>query len=203
MRKPDAELRQLYEAQRPGIRRYLARLVGEADAEDLTQEVFVKAHRGLAAFRGEAKASTWLYRIATRCALDRLRSPAGREVSQRARRARAQADAEPQAADCPGPAPTAEAQTARRAMSSCIDDLLRNLPDGYRTALVLSHFEGLADREVAAVLGVSVGAAKIRLHRARERLRRDLLAHCGAVWLEDNDFVPVLRRGGVAVRGLE
>ncbi len=195
MRDDEAKLRELYESQRTSIRRYVARLVGEADADDLTQVVFVKAHRGLRSFRGDAKPWTWLYRIATRCALDRLRSPAGREA--RARGRRTDPEAEAALGECAGPAPSAEAETVRKAMSACIDDLLRNLPDGYRTALVLSHFEGLADREVAAVLGVSLGAAKIRLHRARERLRRDLLAHCGAVWLEDNDFVPVLRRGGV------
>jgi RNA polymerase sigma-70 factor (ECF subfamily) len=199
--KPEAELRELYETKRPAIRRYLARLVGAVEAEDLTQEVFAKAHWGLAAFRGDAKTSTWLYRIATRCALDRLRSPAGREATLRATTGDSGAD--DASHDCAGPTPTAEAELARKAMSSCIDDLLSNLPDGYRSVLVLSHFEGLPDRDVAAVLGVSVGAAKIRLHRARERLRRDLVAHCGAVWLENNDFVPILRRGGVLVDRLE
>jgi RNA polymerase sigma factor (sigma-70 family) len=61
---------------RPRIQRYLARLVGESEAEDLTQEVFVKVHRALPSFRGEAQLSTWIYRIATNAALDRLRSPA-------------------------------------------------------------------------------------------------------------------------------
>ena len=61
---------------RPQVQRYLARMVGEQEAEDLTQEVFVKINRALGTFRGESKLSTWVYRIATNTALDRLRDQA-------------------------------------------------------------------------------------------------------------------------------
>ncbi len=73
-RPPDPQT--LYDEFQPKIRRYLSRLVGTTKADDLTQEVFVKVTQALTAFRGESTLSTWIYRIATNTALDRLRSPA-------------------------------------------------------------------------------------------------------------------------------
>ena len=64
------------------IRHYLCQLVGEVEAEDVTQEVFVKVHKGLKTFRGESKLSTWIYRIATNAGLDRLRSAWHRKISR-------------------------------------------------------------------------------------------------------------------------
>jgi RNA polymerase sigma-70 factor (ECF subfamily) len=60
--------------------------------------------------------------------------------------------------------------------------------------LVLSEFEGLRDSEIAETLGISPGAVKIRLHRARERLREELMAHCESYWVEENEFLPELKR---------
>src|SRR5512133_1854646 len=77
-RAPD--FRTLYEDFAPRIRRYLSRLVGDGDAEDLTQEVFARAHRAMATRRGDSLVSTWLYRIATNAAIDRLRAASRREV---------------------------------------------------------------------------------------------------------------------------
>src|SRR4030066_2023807 len=64
---------------RPAIVRYLSRIVGRLEAEDLAQEVFVKVGRGLPGFRGESRISTWIYRIATNAALDRLPPPPFRQ----------------------------------------------------------------------------------------------------------------------------
>jgi RNA polymerase sigma-70 factor (ECF subfamily) len=74
---PDSEIefQKIHSAFQPKIFRYLTRLVGKNDAEDLTQEVFTKINQGLNAFRGDSKLSTWIYKIATNTALDRLRSP--------------------------------------------------------------------------------------------------------------------------------
>src|SRR5690242_18603649 len=79
-RAPDP-FRTLYDAHHARVRRMLARLVGPHDAEDLTQTVFAKAAQALPAFRGEAQASTWLYRIAANVASDWLRSRARREMN--------------------------------------------------------------------------------------------------------------------------
>ncbi|MHC4529684.1 MAG: RNA polymerase sigma factor, partial [Planctomycetota bacterium] len=66
------------------ILRYMERMVGKDQAEDLTQEVFIKVNKGLEVFEGKSKLSTWIYRIATNTALDRLRSRSSRRDSQMA-----------------------------------------------------------------------------------------------------------------------
>jgi RNA polymerase sigma-70 factor (ECF subfamily) len=73
---------QLHDDLRPKIQRYLSRLVGPDQAEDLTQEVFVKVAQALPTFRGESQPSTWVYRIATNAAIDKLRGAASRPDSQ-------------------------------------------------------------------------------------------------------------------------
>ena len=72
----------LYTEFHPNIQRYLTRLVGDYEAEDLTQDVFIRISQALPNFRGESKLATWIYRIATNAALDRLRSPAYQRMVQ-------------------------------------------------------------------------------------------------------------------------
>src|SRR3989337_2876745 len=74
MDNTEKEFQKIYEEHYFRMVRYLRRLVGESDAEDMAQEVFVKVHQSLDKFRGESKLSTWIYRIATNTAMDRLRS---------------------------------------------------------------------------------------------------------------------------------
>ena len=76
----DSEFQNIYDAFYEKIRRYLTRLVGENEAEDLTQEVFLKASRALHSFEGKSQISTWLFRIATNTALDRLRNKSDRHT---------------------------------------------------------------------------------------------------------------------------
>ncbi len=74
--------------------------------------------------------------------------------------------------------------------------LVDKLPEDYRTVLVLSQVAGLRNKEIADVVGISLPAIKIRLHRARERLKAEILAHCDSDWAEQNDYVPDMRRVG-------
>lgn len=77
---------EIYERFQPGILRFLSRLVGEEEAEDVAQEVFLRVDRGLEGFRGESSIGTWIYRIARNAALDRLRSrPAWLESTRQLR----------------------------------------------------------------------------------------------------------------------
>jgi RNA polymerase sigma-70 factor, ECF subfamily len=147
----------------------LTRLVGATDAEDLTQEVFVKVGQALPSFRGESKVSTWIYRIATNTAFDRLRSPSFQRAAQAPLEVLALATEEP---------PGIDEDLARKEMNECIRRYIDNLPPPYRSAVVLSEDEGLTNQQIADVLGISLDTVKIRLHRARSRLRSELGSGC-------------------------
>ena len=197
MQHGELEFQSIYADFQPRILRYMGRMVGEREAEDLTQEIFVKVNRALASFRGESSLSTWLYRIATNAALDRRRSPSFRrttllrlvdDVSE------AGEEAEPGGEARAGErALSAEQELIRKELNECIRDFVEKLPDNYRTPLVLSELEGLKNGEIAEIMGVSLDTVKVRLHRARAKLKRELMLHCDPVWVEDNEFLPDLR----------
>jgi RNA polymerase sigma-70 factor (ECF subfamily) len=186
----DPEFQKIYDAFQPKILRYLTRLVGEAEAEDLTQEVLIKVSAALPDFRGESQLSTWVYRIATHAALDRLRSPSYKRVIQNCS---AGAEAEDRDALTGEKTPLVEPQLFRREMNECIQGFIQKLPENYRVVLILSEFEGLKDSEIAETLGISPGAVKIRLHRAKERLKEELSTKCDSYWIEGNEFLPELK----------
>jgi RNA polymerase sigma-70 factor (ECF subfamily) len=135
------------------IYRVALRMLGSrADAQDAVQETFVRVWRALPRFRHDSAISTWLYRIVTRRALDRIAS----------RRSTGTLD-EVEVEAGPDPAQAAEHQERLRAIRRAI----AKLPPDQRAALVLREFEGLSYQEVAQVLGASVPAVKTRIHRAR------------------------------------
>jgi len=163
----------LHLSHRPAILRFLRRMVGETDAEDLTQVVFERANRALPEFRGECSASTWLYRIATNVALDLLRSPTFR------RRDASLTDiVEPDHDVQAAPTPTIEQEAIRNEMNACIRETIDDLPVNDRVVLVLADIEGYGAAEVAERLGLGLEATKMRLHRARGRLRQRLEGKC-------------------------
>jgi RNA polymerase sigma-70 factor (ECF subfamily) len=161
----------LHDEVRPRVLRYLTRLVGAGEAEDLTQSVMLKVSAGLPDFRGNSTLFTWIYRIATNAAYDALRRkglpapPEAEDDDERNFRPEAQT-------------PSAEATAMRDEMDACIRDLIERLPEHYRTVIVLSEVEGFKNAEIAAILGISVDAVKIRLHRARDQLRNALSTGC-------------------------
>ncbi len=170
----------LFTVHRERVRRSLVRLVGEAEADDLTQEVFVRVTRALPEFRGDASVTTWILRIARGVGLDHLRSRRHGE----AKRTVSLTPAEPET-DNDGPAlhePHEEAeaprQLVRTEMSVCVREYVARLAPEHRTVIELKDLEGLSNPEIAARLGVSVDNAKIRLHRARQVLRRELERGC-------------------------
>lgn len=165
----------IYAEHRPRIHRYLTRLAGADEAEDLTQEVFIRVDRGLSTFDGQSSLSTWIYRIATNLATDRLRSRAFRQETAAVHGAGP--DHCPNRPAPGGPSPV-EDQVVRREMNDCIQGYVSRLPENYRAVLVLSELEGRKNGEVAAILGLSLATVKIRLHRARAALRRELAANC-------------------------
>ncbi len=162
----------LVRAVRPQLVRYVTRLVGEADAEDVVQLVLSNAAAALAGFRGEASPRTWLFRIATNASHDwnRARRGVAREplelVEETAELGAGTGE------------PSQERRLLREEMSQCVGEVLRRLPESYQVVLALSDCEDLSDREVAAVLGATLGATKIRLHRARTKMKEELEGAC-------------------------
>lgn len=178
---------EIYTEFRRKILRYLARMVGEYEAEDLTQEVFVKVSRALNTFRGESKLSTWIYRIANNAAMDRLRNPSFKQMVQ------AQSLSLPPTPESPGAcedevvdqdfwtgeaAVSPEQELFLRQRSDCYQNYIQNLPVNYRAVVALSELDELAVSEIAAILGLSPEVVKIRLHRGRAKLLKELRAHC-------------------------
>lgn len=182
----------LYDANHERIRRFLARTAGEQEAEDLAQVVFAKAARALPKFRGHARISTWLYRIAANVASDWLRGRSTLEARATIQLPNALDDA---AGDSSVRSAWQEKQTSpeqeliRNEMGDCIRRLIGQLSDKHRTVLVLGELGGLTDNEVAQTLGISRGNAKVRLHRARAQLKKAFEAHCDFSRNEDNELV--------------
>ena len=172
MTNPSLDFKSLHDQFRPRVLRYLTRLVGETDADDLTQSVMLKVSEGLAGFRGDSSVSTWIYRIATNVALDRLRQKRHQPLTETAYEF--DEDDLPPAAH----SESVEATAIRGEMSACIGEFVTRLPENYKTVMVLSDLEGFKNDEIAATLGITVDTVKIRLHRARERLRKDLQEGC-------------------------
>lgn len=171
--------RKVHEDFRDRILRYLTRMVGENDAEDLTQEVFAKVSQALKAFRGESQLSTWVYQIATNVALDKLRRPSPRRENGQGLPVEAIAESEADKDTWTGEEKAStEQRLIRQEMNGCIREIIATLPENYRTVIVLSEMEGLRDGEVADILGLSLQAAKVRLHRARARLKKELSTAC-------------------------
>ena len=183
------DFQELHRVFRPKILRYLTRLSGVHEAEDLTQEVFLKVSRGLRYFRGQSQLSTWVYRIATNAALDRMRSPSFRQNRTRLapEKGRSTGEREPEtvlAQNGNGEEQgSAESSLIRKEMVECLGQYIEKLPANHRAVVVLSLLEGMKNKEISQILGITLETVKIRLHRGRARLKKDLETHCG--WYRD------------------
>ena len=167
----------IYAAYQPKILRYLSRLTNDIEAEDLTQEVFVKVSRSLDAFRGDSNLSTWLYRIATNAAIDRLRSPSFRQIAQESPLDES-CEAQPKEIWSGKETPTLEQILLQKARFDCFAGFVKKLPLNYRVVVMLSEMEEMTCKEIAEIQGVSQAVVKIRLHRGREKLLKELKAQC-------------------------
>lgn len=164
----------VYQEYHPRIHRYLSHFSGEAEAADLTQAVFLKVSRSLESFRGDASLATWVYRIATNTALDHAASSLARQ-----KECEQQLDDDASLDDFPDRgAQGGDHEYIRREMTACIRGVVDQLPENYRTVLLLSEFEEITNAEIAAILGITLDTVKIRLHRGRTALRNAMESHC-------------------------
>jgi len=142
------------------------RLTGnEEDARDVVQEAYLRAFRGLRRFRGDARFSTWMYRITANCAATHLgkRTKHRHEVLE---------DSDPIPDERPSSDPQAQSDASE--LRARLTAALQTLPPKLRHVVVLRDIYDLPHEAIAAELGISETAAKVRLHRARKKLREDL-----------------------------
>jgi RNA polymerase sigma-70 factor (ECF subfamily) len=154
------------------IFRYIVSMIRDrAEAEDLTQETFLRAYRRRDSLRDEGAQTAWLYRIATHVCLDRLR--------QYAHRAPMESDTDLDEVDLAEPnTPSLQKTIERDEMSACVQRYLNCLADSYRAVILLHDMHDLTAPEIARLLGESLDNVKIRLHRARVKLKTALEAGC-------------------------
>ncbi|MHC4656450.1 MAG: RNA polymerase sigma factor [Planctomycetota bacterium] len=190
MKDNELEFSEVYREFHEKIGRYVERMVGKDGADDLTQEVFMKVNKGLEWFKGESSLSTWIYRIATNAARDKLKSQSFRESSSKVRLT--EPDDETQEEDgsicAEEKSLSVEREAIRKEMNECIREYVDKLPENYRTVIILSELKELKNQDIADILGISLDAVKIRLHRARVKLKEVFEAGCEFYRNEDNEL---------------
>lgn len=147
------------------------------DAEDISQEVFIKVFRSLKNFRRDAKMSSWLYQITVNTSIDSLR-----KSSSKSKKLVDQPDLEnlPKAQPETGNAANNPEQSVESAMiQKRISQALQNITPRERTVFVMRHYNGLKMNEIAEILNLSVGTVKSLLFRAIKKLRKDLSLYMG------------------------
>ena len=156
------------------ILHYLRQLVGEFDAEEDTQTVFEKISKNLSSFKGDSSISTWVYRIATNTALDRLKSQSFKYsfAGPLAPLPINLTEAEKPVSSTSRTVGSPDKKAIQNEMSECVREFVDRLSPDYQTIIVLKDIEGLTNKEI------SIDSAKIRLHRARKQLKESLAAGC-------------------------
>jgi RNA polymerase sigma-70 factor (ECF subfamily) len=149
----------VYRTHLPRVHSLVRRMTAGRDADELTQDVFVRLWQKLATFRGDSSFTTWLHRLAVNVVIERFRT-------DQVRRGRL-IDGEDIFEMLPGPAQT-------RDLGMDFEAALEKLPDGAREIFVLHDVEGFKHHEIATLLEISAGTSKAQLHRARMMLRKHL-----------------------------
>ena len=173
----------LFERYHDRIYGYVLRMIkNPAEAEDLTQDTFLRAYDRQDTLRDPLAVRGWLYQIATHLCLDRLRQ----------RKPQVSMDSEEgaiQVAPMASGSPSSLEITERKETSACVQRCLDFLPDKYRAVILLHEGHSLTAAEIAEVLGVTVTTVKIRLHRARRKLKK--IMEYGCAVSKDREGNPV------------
>jgi len=160
------ELVELYQGQ---VYSVVLRMVRRReDAEDLTQETFVRMFRALDRYDPQRPFAAWLFTIASRLAIDHIRRRKVQPVSLTQREAGSDEEYD---IEVPDPGPTPEEVTSRTEEERRTEELIRSLPPHYRIVVMLRHQRDMAYEEIAEALHLPLGTVKARIHRAREILK--------------------------------
>ncbi|HVZ22689.1 MAG TPA: sigma-70 family RNA polymerase sigma factor [Vicinamibacterales bacterium] len=146
------------------------RVIGrEEEARDVCQEAFLRAFRALPGFKGQAKFSSWLYRITLNLCRDWIRRQRRNPTSQIPE----DMEAGDLAADA-GPVESIEDLVARRELSAAVEEAMALLPEEQRTAIILKEYHGMTFQEIADLQGCPLSTVKTRLYQGLSVLRRQL-----------------------------
>jgi RNA polymerase sigma-70 factor (ECF subfamily) len=141
----------------------------EEDARDVCQETFLRAFRALPAFRGQAKFSSWLYRIALNLCRDWIRRERRTPIVE------APADVDMiELAEAAAPAESIEDLIARKDLVRAVERVMARLPEEQRTAIVLKEYHGLTFQEIADLVGCPLSTVKTRLYQGLTVVRREM-----------------------------
>lgn len=157
--KTSADIWQQYHS---NLRAFIKRRIADdAVVEDILQDVFLKMHAGIPSLKSVTKLQSWLYQIARNAVIDQYRSMHPSEAIP-------ESLTEPESD--PG-------ENAVEELSECLQPMIRQLPDLYREAIILSELKGLTQREVAELQGISLSGAKSRVQRGRALLK-EMITDC-------------------------
>jgi len=151
------------------VKKFIFALVkDEWVADDLIQETFIKVQKNLNQLREESKISSWIFRIAYNLCQDHFRkmSPSSKSDHILAQKGEILSE------------PLFQKEFEQRQMGECIQDKIRLLPESYQTVLVLYDLMEFSHQEIAEIVDISVANVKVRLHRARKKLRTILEQDC-------------------------
>lgn len=183
----------LFTEQKQRLRNLLVGLAGDAHADDLLQETYIKAARGWHGFQGQSNRATWLHRIARNAAVDFLRSRQNREAKLNTPLEAGEVEGNERAFHDPA---VRTKNIEAEEMHGCIREYVGRLPAPQREILELKDLHGLTNPEIAQRLGVTLNTAKIRLHRARAALRREMEEGCDIYQSDTGDLACDRRAGG-------
>lgn len=170
-RHEDAAFEELVRAETPHLLAVARRLLrNEADAQDAVQQAFLSAFRALPEFQGQCRLTTWLHRIVTNTALMKLRTRTRKPEQSIESLLPAFLEDGHQAEPMSDWSADAERQLQQREVRERVRAAIDQLPEAYRTVLLMRDIDDLDTEETARLLGITEGAVKTRLHRARQAL---------------------------------
>ena len=178
--RDEGAFRELVETYRDRVFNMTFRMLGSREeAEDVSQEVFITIFKSIDGFRGDAKFSTWLYRVTANHCKNRIKYLSRRhdrsksEFDERLDRDQAAGSTAPQAIARP------DQQLSSAETGQLVQRLIAELDEDHRVLIVLRDIEELSYEEIGQITDLNEGTVKSRLHRARMALRKKLVIHMG------------------------
>lgn len=177
--RDEKAFRELVVQHRDQVYNLTYRMLGDAaEAEDVAQEVFITVFKSIDSFRGDAKLSTWLYRVTANHCKNRIKYLARRQQKYKAEY---DEDIDPQRAAgspiAPAPSPQPDTYLQGVELEQLMQQAMATLDDDHRLLVVLRDLEELSYDEICQITGLAEGTVKSRLHRARLALRKKMLKH--------------------------